>query len=458
MGTLLAPFSDGIPIVRDNSDRTQKFAVPATNQRVHNLTSKGIERWTGVVWALEFTEVGVAVQTVFRVTDPPYGAKGDGTTNDATAFNAALAAAGAVGGIALVPDPVPGQGYLLGALVTVPANTALVGSNKHSTRLIHGYNGYCVSLLAGSRLENLYIDGNGGSFTGRGLFFGTGNGKQTILSCKIIDFADYCVDFSTEDAGSQCTFYDCEVAQLVGTSVGQEAVIIRGSLTASANPRTFIGIQTQGKRFIDLGPCNNVFVVASRVGDVLWSANSRGVTFSASRFGGAVGMTILGANHAISACDIGPQVTLGAGTQKTTLKGNSYNVLPIIDLALHASNVIEDQKDVVPSVVAFAASDATPSVGQGRYFQCSNASPTTITNEVSQSGGVAYLEIGRGGAIRFVSSGGTVGYIEGQELSADPAAPAGNFGRMYFKDNGTGKTQLVVRFPTGAVQIVATEP
>ena len=82
----------------------------------------------------------------------------------------------------------------------------------------------------------------------------------------------------------------------------------------------------------------------------------------------------------------------------------------------------------------------------------------TITNEISQSGGVPYMEIGRGGAIRFVSSGGTVGYIEGQELSADPAAPATNFGRFYFKDNGSGKTQLVARFPTGAVQVIATEP
>jgi len=48
-------------------------------------------------------------------------------------------------------------------------------------------------------------------------------------------------------------------------------------------------------------------------------------------------------------------------------------------------------------------------------------------------------------------------YWEGDEI-ADPAAPAANKGRLYFKDNGAGKTQLVVRFPTGAVQVIATEP
>lgn len=41
---------------------------------------------------------------------------------------------------------------------------------------------------------------------------------------------------------------------------------------------------------------------------------------------------------------------------------------------------------------------------------------------------------------------------------ADPSAPAANKARLYSKDNGGGKTQLVVRFPTGAVQVIATEP
>lgn len=46
--------------------------------------------------------------------------------------------------------------------------------------------------------------------------------------------------------------------------------------------------------------------------------------------------------------------------------------------------------------------------------------------------------------------------LEGGEI-ADPAAPAANKGRLYFKDVG-GKTALVARFPTGAVQTVAVEP
>jgi len=48
-------------------------------------------------------------------------------------------------------------------------------------------------------------------------------------------------------------------------------------------------------------------------------------------------------------------------------------------------------------------------------------------------------------------------YSEYEEIS-DAAAGATNHGRVYARDNGMGKTQLVVRFPTGAVQVLATEP
>lgn len=41
---------------------------------------------------------------------------------------------------------------------------------------------------------------------------------------------------------------------------------------------------------------------------------------------------------------------------------------------------------------------------------------------------------------------------------ADFAAGATNNARVYARDNGSGKTQLVVRFPTGVVQVLATEP
>lgn len=49
------------------------------------------------------------------------------------------------------------------------------------------------------------------------------------------------------------------------------------------------------------------------------------------------------------------------------------------------------------------------------------------------------------------------GYQEITEIG-DPAAPSANKARLYCRDNGSGKTQIVALFPSGAVQIMATEP
>ncbi len=49
------------------------------------------------------------------------------------------------------------------------------------------------------------------------------------------------------------------------------------------------------------------------------------------------------------------------------------------------------------------------------------------------------------------------GYFEGAEMSA-PSAGAANTGRLFFQDNGGGKTQLMVIFNTGAAQQIAIQP
>jgi hypothetical protein len=56
-----------------------------------------------------------------------------------------------------------------------------------------------------------------------------------------------------------------------------------------------------------------------------------------------------------------------------------------------------------------------------------------------------------------VLTGGADVYVKMVEI-ADPAAPAANSGVIYMRDNGSGKTQFVARFPSGAVQPIATEP
>ena len=64
----------------------------------------------------------------------------------------------------------------------------------------------------------------------------------------------------------------------------------------------------------------------------------------------------------------------------------------------------------------------------------------------------------QGNGVVVLTNTGTSGYFEAREQAPDPAAPASNAGRFYFRDSGAGKTQFCVRFATGAVQVLAEEP
>lgn len=91
-------------------------------------------------WPAVAARAGFAgqTQTAINVMDPPYGAKGDGTTNDRDAFQAAIAAAIAAELPLLVPRPPqfyrialdPGHDRLL-----VDGDLALVGEGRESTTL-----------------------------------------------------------------------------------------------------------------------------------------------------------------------------------------------------------------------------------------------------------------------------------------------------------------------------------
>lgn len=52
------------------------------------------------------------------------------------------------------------------------------------------------------------------------------------------------------------------------------------------------------------------------------------------------------------------------------------------------------------------------------------------------------------------TGGGSVDLLE----MSEPAAPSANTGRLFVQDNGSGKSQLCIRFASGASQVIATEP
>lgn len=84
------------------------------------------------------------------------------------------------------------------------------------------------------------------------------------------------------------------------------------------------------------------------------------------------------------------------------------------------------------------------------------AAAILLGNGTNSIYGTTYFS-GTSGTPQALIMAGDSGYMEFNEVS-DPSAPSTNYGRLYMRDNGAGKTQLVARFPTGAIQVIATEP
>lgn len=116
-----------------------------------------------------------------------------------------------------------------------------------------------------------------------------------------------------------------------------------------------------------------------------------------------------------------------------------------------------------------AANTSTGAVAVGRSSSAGNAS--TAVGQLAVASGSGALALGYGAqathtrsvVLRDASTApyqiqGGARHVELTEVASAPGAGAANSARLYVRDDGSGKTQLVVIFATGAVQVLATEP
>lgn len=112
---------------------------------------------------------------------------------------------------------------------------------------------------------------------------------------------------------------------------------------------------------------------------------------------------------------------VGDGSNLTGLPSNAvFEVLQVTGPAQFDGGIVSSGSDNFNIIVASQISTTTLEANSGEFIQV--ATSATLFEEIS-----------------------------------DPAAPAANHGIVYCRDTG-GKTQLVIRFNTGAVQVIATEP
>lgn len=123
---------------------------------------------------------------IFNVKD--YGALGDGSTNDSTAINAAIAAINAAGkGTLLFPDGV----YLMNSApttITVPVSVVGYGMGTSKLRFAAGVNGLNITLAADgmSVVTGLWLSSANASTGNTALYF-RNPGTQSLANCFVYE-------------------------------------------------------------------------------------------------------------------------------------------------------------------------------------------------------------------------------------------------------------------------------
>lgn len=147
------------------------------------------------------------------------------------------------------------------------------------------------------------------------------------------------------------------------------------------------------------------------------------------------------------------------GTTRTSTSGTNQILRLTQSFAPTAtSTALSYGLHIVPTINYSAGTPGAGSYEALKIAVTETALPTGQNYLVRASAGAAgttdIFTISNTGLVDIL---GSTGYVQMTEITA-PAAGAANTARLYTEDNGAGKTRLVVLFPTGAAQVLATEP
>jgi len=147
----------------------------------------------------------------------------------------------------------------------------------------------------------------------------------------------------------------------------------------------------------------------------------------------------------------------GAGTTEMCVVDKSGNVY----LNGDSKPTIWRRTDV--DMLMFQGANTQNSVGVGYSsglsgFSLASLCSIRFTNDTPAASPDIYLHRVAGSVLGLKSSSATTGAsLELHEMTA-PSSPSSNRARIYAEDNGSGKTRLMVLFPSGVAQQIAIEP
>lgn len=319
----------------------------------------------GYVGTSSATRVAMRNRDVLRNVRE-FGAQGDGTTDDTAAFVAALAAGSIM---------IPAGTYLLTATLDVADGRTIQGESRHSVTLLHGFNGDMFTLGTNVKLADFAAEGQGATYTGRGMTISGTRAAQMLERLKVVNFEDPCLYFGTA-AGSRALVSGCEMWRINAlTGSGRFAIVIDPAQQLAAVPRKFVGLETGGQCSIDFGGSNNTEVIGSILGDLgFGSGEGRGVNITACRLLNDLALDVDGHGITIMGCDVLPQITIAPGADGIVIGPNAYNNLPVIDNSGNSRNQVTHH--MVAYSPALSSGGTAPTLGNG-----------TLTGKFSRSGG-----------------------------------------------------------------------
>lgn len=441
-----------------------------------------------------------------------YGAVGNGSTDDAAALQAAIDALPTEGGEVLVPE---GDFVIASTIdledrrsiriygVSKPTGGALTASILRCTQTT-GSRIFNARTTAGVLFDSLMIRQTGVGFTGHVIDY---DHSATASDSAFGGVRDCLIDGETT-AASLVHLKKSICMSVIGNHlIGGTCAILGGGTASYANAisvtnNLFIGQGTAA--IVDPGEISQAWFVNCNAfepkadgtaGAIYTTARMTNITFTGNWLGDANATGSWISCGAMDGCVIqgnlistgakGIEVTGALNNVGNTVTGNTFATLttaldistPLTWSGNYESNFFFTVTNSILGSVANGRSQNDSQTTHTGSQLFSNAVPNGVGGAISSviwsiltggasniglvvkghSGQLAYL-----GEFRDSSDNVLLGISEGGHLQfrevADPSAPASDFGFLYMKDNGSGKTQLVARFPTGAIQVIATEP
>lgn len=329
------------PITVDSDGQYAFYAIPGSYTLT--VSKSGIAQESKVV-TLE------PVNSTISVLD--YGAVGNGIADDTTKIAAAIAAQTAGGSVYF-----PAGTYLISTrLDTDDAKPVKLYGDGVASVIKKGANIDMISLGKRSIMRDLYLNGNGGTYTGRGVIITTGSGgdpghKRLIDNCFINDTESYGVEYTTANAGYASIISNSTIVPFTG-SVAAVKCTVAGE---SNGNRTMSNVWSQSNPLIDVGASDNSTIVGCNGGAPILAGTSLKTVITGCRL-----------VHAASTFTIDGDGTVITGN---AINGSAITFASTVDRLRFSNNAIVAGSTTI--------TDNAPGVSTDNYVDISSRSYTT---------------------------------------------------------------------------------